>query len=76
MNEQRLFTTALVNPGCIWRMMMDVTPVREFWQKKVNKTVQMFEYGAFSQDKFLDEMSRLGFDRTYIQEVLDNEVTN
>lgn len=52
---------------------MTVAPVREFWDRKVDKALQMFEYGAWDLDKFLDEMSRLGFDKTYIAETLSEE---
>jgi|TARA_B100000470_G_scaffold199293_1_gene170303 hypothetical protein len=50
---------------------MTVAPVREFWDRKVDKALQMFEYGAWDQDKFVDEMSRLGFDKNYITETLN-----
>ena len=50
---------------------MTVAPVREFWDRKVDKAFQMFEYGAWDQDKFVDEMSRLGFDKNSITEALN-----
>ncbi len=50
---------------------MSVTPIREFWNRKVDKTIQMFEYGAFTQDKFISEMDRLGFKEADILEVID-----
>ena len=27
---------------------MSVAPVREFWNRKVDKAIQMFEYGAWT----------------------------
>ena len=33
---------------------MSVSPVREFWDRKVDKAIQMFEYGAWTEEKFLD----------------------
>ena len=51
-----------------------VTPVREFWNRKVDKTIQMFEYGAYSDEKFLDEMSRLGFDKANIKEAISDDI--
>tara|TARA_Y100000758_G_C15707472_1_gene295782 strand:- start:191 stop:373 length:183 start_codon:yes stop_codon:yes gene_type:complete len=49
-----------------------VTPVREFWNRKVDKTIQMFEYGAYTNEKFLSEMTRLGFDKATIKEAIDD----
>jgi len=53
---------------------MAVATVREFWNRKVDKTIQMFEYGAWDQEKFLDEMSRLGFDKTNIEEAISDDI--
>ena len=47
---------------------MSVAPVREFWNRKVDKAIQIFEYGAWTEEKFLDEMSRLGYDKAVIRE--------
>ena len=47
---------------------MSVANVREFWNRKVDKAIQMFEYGAWTEEKFLDEMSRLGYNKAVIRE--------
>ena len=45
-----------------------LTTPREFWDRKVDKAIQMFEFGAWTEEKFLDEMSRLGYDKAVIRE--------
>ena len=45
-----------------------LTTPRDFWNRKVDKAIQMFEYGAWTEDKFVDEMSILCFDEAVIRE--------
>jgi hypothetical protein len=51
----------------------ELTTNREFWDRKVNKVIQMFEYGAFTEQKFVSEMSRLGYDRNEVKEALNDD---
>jgi hypothetical protein len=43
----------------------NVTPVKEFWQRKVIRLKNLFTYGEISEEQFEKEMITLGF--TYKQ---------
>lgn len=49
-----------------------ITTPRDFWNRKVDKAIQMFEYSAWTEDKFVDEMSVLGFDKAVIREKMND----
>ena len=49
-----------------------ITP-REFWDRKVEKIIQMFEYGAFTEEKFVSEMARWVYDRNDVEEALNDD---
>jgi|TARA_B110000285_G_scaffold198183_1_gene230441 hypothetical protein len=43
----------------------NVTPVKEFWERKVLRLKNLYTYGEISEEKFEKEMITLGF--TYEQ---------
>jgi hypothetical protein len=43
----------------------NVTPVKEFWERKVLRLRNLYTYGEISEEKFEKEMITLGF--TYEQ---------
>jgi len=40
----------------------------------VDKTIQLYEYGAKSQRELITDLSRMGFDEGDINEVLEGEM--
>jgi|TARA_R110000744_G_scaffold231420_1_gene349608 hypothetical protein len=49
----------------------EITTAREFWDRKVHKTIQMYEYGAFTDEKFISELSTLGYDEDDAIDAID-----
>ena len=44
--------------------MADATELaRDFWKKKCFYHIQMFEYGKYSKDEFVTNMSRMGWSK-------------
>ena len=35
---------------------------RNFWEQKILKHIQMFEYGKYTEDEFVINMERMGYD--------------
>jgi hypothetical protein len=54
-------------------MVAELTTSRDFWNRKVNKVIQMFEYGALTEKKFVSEMSVLGYDRDDLFNALNDD---
>ena len=43
---------------------------REFWRRKCNYHVQMFEYGRYSKAEFIKNMMRMGWNKRTIKDLL------
>ena len=43
-------------------MVNSIELARDFWEKKCFYHIQMFEYGKYSKDEFVTNMSRMGWD--------------
>jgi len=52
----------------------NVVPPHELWMRRVDKTIQLYEYGAKSQRELITDLSRMGFDEGDINEVLEGEM--
>ena len=52
----------------------NVVPPHELWMRRVDKTIQLYEYGAKSQLELITDLSRMGFDEGDINEVLEGEM--
>ena len=46
---------------------------REFWQRKNGYHIQMYEYGKYTTEEFIDNMQRMGWDRQTIIDLLDED---
>jgi hypothetical protein len=45
---------------------------RTFWDAKVTRYIQMFEYGRDTEEQFTSNMLRMGFKEENINEALEN----
>ena len=52
----------------------NVVPPHELWMRRVDKTIQLYEYGAKSQLEDFPVLARIGFDEGDINEVLEGEM--
>ena len=43
---------------------------RAFWEAKCNKHNQMYEYGKYSFEEFVTNMSRMGWDPQVVEELV------
>ena len=46
---------------------------RDFWQRKCGYHIQMFEYGRYTEEEFILNMKRMGWDRRTIKRLLKAE---
>ena len=51
--------------------MEDMT--REFWNRKCEYHIQMFEYGRYSPGEFIVNMERMGWDRQKTIELMEQD---
>ena len=46
---------------------------KEFWQRKCEYHIQMYEYGRYTKAEFLTHMNRMGWDKEIVLELLEEE---
>ena len=51
--------------------MEDMT--REFWNRKCEYHIQMWEYGRYSTEEFIVNMERMGWDRQKTIELMEQD---
>jgi len=51
----------------------NVVPSRVLWNRLLDKTFVLYEYGATNDEEFLASMERLGFDKQTVATLMENE---
>jgi hypothetical protein len=51
----------------------NVIPSRVLWNRLLDKTFVLYEYGATNDEEFLASMERLGFDKQTVATLMENE---
>ena len=46
---------------------------RVLWNRLLDKTLILYEYGATNEEEFLASMGRLGFDKQTVTTLMENE---
>ncbi len=44
----------------------NVIQAREFWNAKVNKIIQNFEYGRITMESLVDELALMGYEKEQV----------
>lgn len=48
-----------------------VVPPREFWERKVDKYIQLWEYGHCTNEQFQKNMVRMGYDEDIVTDIME-----
>ena len=50
---------------------MNVVSAREFWEAKVKRICTLYEYGAISWEKTIQELNNLGYNEIDLEELME-----
>lgn len=51
----------------------NVVQAREFWNAKVNKIIQKFEYGRITMEDLVDELALMGYEKEQVWALISED---
>jgi len=52
---------------------MTVVGARELWERRVDKAITMYQYGAKTEQEMVSDLVRMGFDEEDLYDILDGD---